>query len=297
MHTYDLDRSKFEDVKVSTSLIVFRNRPPHGGEHVRVSIGGPPAHPAEADDISLDTLASLPKWTPARLAAPRPAKRVAPGVTLGELFVIRRGIATGSNADFVLNDADLRDLEIKSDWVRPVIPKARELVSNIVDANKRGNPRVKPRLWLIDTAAELEEIRRHSAGFATYLDEVWARVQDRTLVRQRHPFYKQEARTPPQFFVSYMARSATVSLRSRFFLNRSRAVVLNNYFGLYPKGALGELLRLGRVADTDVLDALAAIEASQIELEGRTYVSGLEKIEPRELARVRAATFDQLMES
>lgn len=62
--------------------------------------------------------------------------------------------------------------------------------------------------------------------------------------------------------------------------------MLNNYLCLYPRPIVSALLASGDVVDTDILDALSAVDEDLIARAGRVYLTGLNKIEPRELDTV-----------
>jgi adenine-specific DNA-methyltransferase len=284
LHTYDTGTSRFENTRVTSAVVVFRNKKALGTHCVKISKGGTIVRPEEIASVELSQLQNSSKWSFLSLTSLERTNESA--IRLGQLFEVKRGIATGANDHFVLKDDDVERLRIPRDWVKPVIPKARFLFSNIVDADGEGNPKVEPRLWLIDTDKQMSVIRRSSTRFAKYLENVEAQVGSRALIRARRPFYQQEQRLPSMYFASGMIRKVNSQLRSRFFLNRSDAVVLNNYMALYPKAGLRRLLDEGIVSDVEVLDALAAISDQEIAREGREYVTGLQKIEPRELARV-----------
>jgi hypothetical protein len=192
-------------------------------------------------------------------------------------FTVKRGIATGANATFVIDDSQRASLETRDRWLRPLLPRPRHLATNIIEATAEGTPLVLPRLWLIDTAEGIESIRRSSPTFADYLQDARRSVGSRTLVRQRNPFYKQEYRDPPPIVVAYMAPAQ--SRGRRFFRNRSDAVVLNNYLCLYPTGGASD-------SEIDELfEALTANEERIVTRYGRPYSTNLVKIEPGDLRR------------
>lgn len=284
LHTYDIGTPRFENARVSSTIVMFRKRVPNPRHLARLSAGGSLAQPLETRVVTTAELVPLEKWVPAFWS--RQSTRRSDGVRISDLFVVRRGIATGSNRHFVLTSAEVGTLEVPSKWIKPVIPKARNLVGNIIDADRNGNPLVGRPLWLIDADASMDSVRRESPKLAAYLERVASEVGSRRLLRARNPFYRQERRPSPRFFVGNMGRTSIEGCRSRFFLNRSRAVVLNNYFALYPRPHVTDLLSSGEVRDTELLDALCSISEEEIAREGRVYVSGLHKIEPRELERL-----------
>jgi adenine-specific DNA-methyltransferase len=294
LHTYDLASSRFENARVGSALVVFRNVPPGAAARATITTG-PFAQPDGVWRVSLRSLRQAPKWSESLFASR--ANHAHPLLTVGDVFTVKRGIATGANSWFVVTDEQRRRLKIVRRWLKPVVPRARLLPSNIIDADRRGEPTRIPRLWLIDTNEPLAAIREQSEEFAEYLAEAQKAIGERRLVQSRKPFYSQEHRPPPPYFAGYMSRQKQSRLRSRFFLNRSNAVVLNNYLALYPKPELSRLLDAGILADTDVLDALASIDELTLAQEARTYVTGLQKLEPRDLARLPLESLAQLFES
>jgi adenine-specific DNA-methyltransferase len=294
LHTYDLTTSRFENARVGSALVVFRNIPPDPTARATITTGAF-THPDAVWRVSLRTLRRAPKWSEALFASG--TNHLRPRLAVGDVFTVKRGIATGANSWFVVTEEQRQKLKIPRRWLKPIIPRARLLPSNIIDADRRGEPIRIPRLWLIDTKESLAAIREESEEFAKYLAAAQDAIGERRLVQSRKPFYSQEHRSPPPYFAGYMSRQSQSRLRSRFFLNRSNAVVLNNYLALYPKPELSHLLEAGILADTDVLDALASIDEMTLAQEARTYVTGLQKLEPRDLKRLPLESLAFLFES
>ncbi|MFF2387890.1 Eco57I restriction-modification methylase domain-containing protein [Agromyces sp. NPDC058104] len=279
MHTYDASDPLFDNALASTCVVVFRKEPPSNEQDVHVTSGGTMARPRDRKVVPRSTLRASRRWSFAALAAPsRPNESAS--VRLGDLFTFRRGIATGANSYFVLDDDELVKHEVRPEWVRPLVPAARTLDDGRIRADHHQNPIPSSGRWLIDTDVPLEQIRRHSPVFASYLDDVEASVGDRYLVARRPSSFKQEPREPAPFLFLYMAKRDTST--RRFLWNESRAIHLNNFIGMYPRPALWE-----RFTDADaVFQRLSSIESSRLEEAGRTYASGLLKLEPRELAQL-----------
>src|SRR5208283_3070747 len=111
---------QFGDALVSSVVLVFRKAPPPSEHAVEFTFGGTMAHPHAREAVSLRRLRSSRKWTAYpehagndRRALPRGPKGTngangpyGEGATLGDLFRIQRGIATGCNKFFVLERAD-----------------------------------------------------------------------------------------------------------------------------------------------------------------------------------------------
>jgi len=281
IHFYDPASPLFENARVSSSVVTYVRSQPDGGL-VRVSQGGTLDRPDRMIDISIETLVQPGKWNWLTLTEPRDEA----ATTIGDIFEVKRGIATGANEEFLLRDHQLQELKVQDDWVKPVVPRSRTLESPIIEGDHRCNPKVASRLWLIDSAEPIEQIRQLSQEFATYLEGVQQRVGARSLIRARRPFYKQESRLSPIFVFKYMAKSDLNGSR-RFIWNQSRAVALNNYLGLRLRPEVEQMVSIDPSMIAVLFDALRQIPAEEFQRHGRTYTSGLLKLEPKDLARVR----------
>jgi len=292
VHVYDRARSRFENARVSSTVVVFQKREPRPSDIVHLTTGNVLEVPATSRSVSVAELGRLSRWRQS-LFTIQPRSDVtlsgnldADGLEIRRLFRVRRGIATGANAYFVLNEMKRRSLGADRRWLKPLIPKSRFLSTSVIEADSDSLPSNIPQYWLIDTDESLANIRSCAPGFAEYLDQVGNAVGERRLVRSRKPFYRQERIPSPALFFGYMARSDSTRLPSRFFLNRSSAVILNNYLGLYPVPRLQMAIDDGLVTWDELYAALLEIERSSLLEAGRNYVSGLSKAEPSDLSGV-----------
>ena len=69
------------------------------------------------------------------------------------------------------------------------------------------------------------------------------------------------------------------------------------YLLLYPKAPLHAALRAHPAPEADVFRALQRITPTQLLAEGRVYGGGLHKVEPKELAQIRAREVLQSIET
>src|SRR5258708_30644733 len=85
---------QFTDALVSSAVVVFRKALPTPGHCARFSFAGPIEAPTTEAMVPLDVLRHSHKWThfPARMTIENVDEP-----RLGDLFVIKRGLATGSN--------------------------------------------------------------------------------------------------------------------------------------------------------------------------------------------------------
>lgn len=282
LHVYDRHSPQFDNARVSSSVVIYEKAVPSQTNIVLITRGGTLAEPADSMTLGMAEMRRASKWSWSALVAPTDDLRP----TIGDYFEVKRGIATGANAFFVLSNDQLSDLDVNLKWVRPVLPKSRTMVSTIVNADPQGNPLDIEQRWLIDTNESLESISMQSPKFADYLRHIHREVGGRTLVGQRRPFYKQETRNPPDFVFIYMAKE-DVDGQRRFIWNQSRAVVLNSYLGLTLRPELMRLVDTGRLRWEELFSALRSITSEDLARQGRTYVSGLLKLEPAELRGVK----------
>ena len=138
---------QFTDALVSSAVVVFRKLPPPPGHAARFSFGGPIEHPQKEAMVPVEKLRWSHKWT----QFPGGAAPSADGeLTLGDLFSIKRGLATGANSFFVLAEERVRELELPQQFLKPILPSPRQLTGDVIEALPSGAPDVSPRLWLLD---------------------------------------------------------------------------------------------------------------------------------------------------
>lgn len=196
------------------------------------------------------------------------------GVPIGALARVKRGIATGCNAFFVLSEDRRLELELETDVLAPCIASPRhfaghELRLQDFDAMDSTVPR-----WLL----HLDKAPR-SGPVANYLRRGRNEfaVRDRTLVRQRvkagRRWFEIGCDVDAPILFSYLNKS-----RARFVRNVAGAAPLNNWLLLQPHAGV----------DASLLFALLQRLPTSESLRGnsRHYGKGLWKLEPRELERL-----------
>ncbi len=292
VHRFNPQDPLFSDALVTSALIVFRNA--RARRTCTLSDSGSPSRPALSRRVPLTAMTRSPKWS-AQLQAHAPVVR---GRTsrLDELFTIRRGIATGANAFFIRDRREARAAGIPASSLRPLLPSARDLSTNIVDVAADGWPELKPQRALLDIRDPPEVVRRrHPALWRLLLDAEATNVHQRYLTSRRTPWYAQERRPAPLFLCTYMGRRPPVGSPFRFIWNRSQAVATNVYLLLQPKAELQVALERYPDRAKAIHDGLCAIAAGTLEVGGRVYGGGLHKLEPGDLGAIDAApVLDQL---
>lgn len=290
IHRFCPSDVQFDDALVSSAVVIFEKRKPPPEHEVLFSLGGSLAQPAATDRVARSVLCDTRKWTslPGRYVHDVPDESCA----LGDFFTVKRGIATGNNDFFIMTRAELVQLGIPPECVRPILPSPRFLKEEVVEADPDGWPRTDRRLGIIDCDLGEAEVRQRWPRLADYLESGKRQsVHERYLTSRRIPWYSQERREPAPFVCTYMGRS--LERPFRFIWNRSRATAANVYLLLYPKDFVAR-----QIADKaeQVFAALRAIQPRHFFTEGRVYGGGLHKMEPGELMRLPAGELAMLLD-
>ena len=295
VHRFHPSDGQFGDALVTSAVVAFEKSPSPASHRPRMTFGGSLSHPERSESVPLETLRGSKKWSrfPADDDDHRPSL-ASPGVTLGDLFAIKRGIVTGANAFFILPRDEALGRGIPRAFLTPILPSPRHLLDGVIEAEGDGDPRLPRPLVLVDCDRPEAEVRRSSPALAAYLDLGRVRGLDAGyLTSRRAPWYAQERREPAPFLCTYMARPRPDAPPFRFFWNRSRATAPNVFLLLYPKPPLRRLLEARPDLYPVLFDRLRAIPARHLIGEGRVYGGGLHKIEPRELAALPAGEIAQ----
>lgn len=285
IHRFDPNDVQFADALVSSAIVWFRNFPPPANHSVSFTFGGTLDSPHIARHVPASALASEAKWT----RFPRADVRSNSGrPTLSDFFRIKRGIATGDNAYFILSEDEIDSHCLPPEAFTPILPSPRYLPDDEVKARDDGTPDIERRLFLLDTKLSEGEIASRYPSLASYLDEGKARgLHERYLCKHRTLWYSQERRPPAPIVCTYLGRGDTKRGRPfRFILNGSRATVANVYLAMYPTPLLARLLASDATLIRRIWEGLNSLAAEHLLGEGRVYGGGLHKLEPRELANV-----------
>jgi hypothetical protein len=122
---------QFTDALVSSAVVVFRKLPPAPDHAARFSFGGPIEHPQKEAMVPLETLRRSRKWTQYPGGA---IPNDSGDLTLGDIFSIKRGLATGANNFFVLNEANAQRLDLPQRFLKPILPGPRHLTGDVIEA-------------------------------------------------------------------------------------------------------------------------------------------------------------------
>jgi hypothetical protein len=285
VHRFDPSEPRFPQAMVTSVVVLYRKAPPPRTHQAALAGGGTLTAPQRQRLVSQSDLDPDAKWGPLWTPGPTRVRAGAAQGTLGDLFSVRRGLATGANDYFILDRAEARRRGLPARFLRPVLPGPRHVAGDVIKRAADGFPADLPSRVVLDCDLPIGEVRRRHPRLARYLDlGRRQQIHLRYLPRHRRPWYAQEHRPPAPILCTYMGRRNGGRF-IRFIRNYSEATVTNVYHLLYPGASLQRLLD----ADGSLLDRIfAGLRATEDTLAsaGRTYAGGLVKIEPRELAGV-----------
>jgi predicted RNA methylase len=293
IHRFNPGDVQFEDALVSSAVVWFRKRKPTT-KSINFTYGGTLNFPSESKNINIDILNKESKWTRFPCLPQRKERNLAP--KLREYFDVKRGIATGGNDFFILEESRILELDLPFEFFRPVLPSARYVKTTEIESDEFGNPILPQRLFLLDCRLNENEIKEKHPNLWNYLESGRESVGNGYLCKTRKRWYFQEQREAPIFVCTYMGRqNKNNSNAFRFILNNSKATVTNSYLALYPRENLSETFICNPDLKRTIWELLNNITPDSLNSEGRVYGGGLRKIEPKELLNVDVPFLESLI--
>ncbi len=137
LHRFCPTDAQFSDALVSSAVVVFRKSPPPPDHSARFSFGGSIEAPETEALVVLDKLRESQKWTQFPV---NPSIFKTDDLKLGDIFSIKRGLATGSNGFFILTEAEAENWQIPRKFLKPILPGPRNLTNDIVESSPNGLP-------------------------------------------------------------------------------------------------------------------------------------------------------------
>lgn len=285
IHRFDPNDVQFDDALVSSAVVWFKKAKPPAQHGVTFSYGGTMQAPATSKCVSASDLEHTDKWT----RFPRQDVELQhDGYRLGDLFAVKRGLATGNNGFFILDEVKVHTLKLPSQFLKPILPSTRHIKDDEINADRDGVPLLEKRLFLLDCGLPEDEVKRDYPALWAYLQTGVEHVAPRYLCRTRRHWYAQERRPAAPIVCTYIGRSDHDGRPFRFLLNNSKATATNVYLCLYPQPPLANRLRHHPEALRPLWQALNAIGKETLLGNGRVYGGGMHKLEPKELANVPA---------
>jgi adenine-specific DNA-methyltransferase len=282
VHRFDPADVQFTDALVSSLVVVFRNEAPTIGHEVELTIGGKLSSPHSHTAVALTELDKGMKWGPLFSGRSGESSRH-DTLRIGELFFVKRGLATGANDYFILPRDKANELRLPPQFLRPILPSPRAVPGTSIESNGDGFPKDIPELVLLDCPLTLEQAEKEFPPLGEYLAVGKSLgIPERYLPAHRRLWCTQEVRPPAPILCTYMGRQSG-GRALRFIRNRSKATAPNVYLLLYPKPSLCALMETEVELLDFIFEGLTEVSSRLGEC-GRVYGGGLNKIEPSELA-------------
>lgn len=285
IHRFNPNDVQFADALVSSAIVWFRKEKPKKDHTVEFTFGGSLLAPEVRKDVTIKALSKEAKWTRFPLLDVR-AKTKAP--VISDFFQIKRGIATGDNGYFILDEETIISRKLPWKAFKPILPSPRYIREDEIKADKDGNPALDRKLFLLDIRLQENEIKSKFPTLWAYLQEGRdSGLSERYICRHRALWYAQENRPAPPIVCTYLGRGDTKLKRPfRFILNNTRATIANVYLAMYPTPSFAKAISKDPAIMRKAWQVLNEISSEKLLGEGRVYGGGLHKLEPRELANV-----------
>ncbi|HEX3049639.1 MAG TPA: class I SAM-dependent methyltransferase [Aggregatilineaceae bacterium] len=287
LHRFEASDVQFADALVSSAVVVFENRKPTIEHQAIFTVGSSLSQPSKTYTVKNEWLSKAHKWTHVPESISPSTQRTQPEISFGNLFKVRRGLATGANGYFILPRSKAEEQGLPAKFLKPILPSPRYLTDVVIEADGDGYPLRIPQLVLIDCDWPEEQVQAEYPSLWEYLEHgKRLGIHERYLTSKRNPWYKQEQVPASPFLCTYMGRAQENKSPLRFIWNQSKATSPNVYHVIYPREHLTAYMGNSLELQAEIFRLLSRIDNQIIISEGRTYGGGLHKIEPHELYRI-----------
>lgn len=280
---FDTEISNFDNAVVSSVVITYFKKTPSENHKVKIISG---FNLSNEYEVALNEMKTGEKWSNIIKKTTTLKDNHIPKI--GDFFDVRRGVATGNNNLFIIDESKMKELELRSEFYKYIIPSVKLLDSDIIEADEHGKPLINECRYLINTKLSMDELKQSSQKLYEYfLDAEKKGDNQGYLLSQRKPWYKQEQREPAPYLCTYMGRSKNEGEKPfRLIRNYSKAITTNNYLLMYPKGPLKALFLKDPNSIDKVFEILNNLDSKYYLDYGRGYGGGLKKVEPKELSNI-----------
>ncbi|MBQ8988286.1 MAG: Eco57I restriction-modification methylase domain-containing protein [Prevotella sp.] len=290
IHRFDERDLQFSDALITSSVVVFRNQKP-SGHPVLFSYGSSICNPSKVVKIDRCQLDSHQKWTHHFDSIPQKQLSNQHVRVLGDYFEVKRGIATGCNSFFIVNEETIARYQLPKEYLTAILPAPRNMKGDVF---KSSDCISDTGLYLFSTSDDEATIASKYPSVLEYIKKgVEKKVHEKYICSRHAPWYNCEKRNSAPFVIPYMGRGEKGRKLFRFILNQSDAIATNGYLLIYPKPEFAYLFRNPDFT-VSVWQCLNTISTEDFEHNGRFYGGGLHKLEPRELLSIPIEGLEQL---
>lgn len=283
IHRFRPEDLQFTDALVSSCIVCFRNLPP-SDKDIEFTFGGSINESVDSKQIKRSILEREKKWTPLFSQEADSYK----GLTIGDFFKVKRGLATGDNDFFLMTKQKAEQFDIPAEFLTPILPSPRYIMDDVIESDGCGIPQIDHQIFLFSCNLDESTIHKKYPKMGEYI--LLGRncgVPEGYICSRRTPWYSTEKRLPAPFVVPYMGRGESRKNLFRFILNQSNAIATNVYLMLYPRPEVAHKLEDPQIR-IKVWEALNSIPSERLMPHGRVYGGGLHKMEPKELMNAPA---------
>lgn len=211
-----------------------------------------------------------------RGAPEAPAQQVgAKPTTLGDLAQVRRGMATGANAFFLLKPTTIQGLDLPAEVLRPVVRRLNDIGDAVSRQLFDDAEADEPRFVLVAT----EEDRRKHDALDIYLKAGETQEFDRRELCSRRDVWFD---VNHDVFVPHVIITAMTRDKFRIVTNDAGAIITNNLYGWRWKASTPETRKEQIITWLRSDEGQAALRSA-----ARSQGDGLFKLEPKALRDLR----------
>jgi len=272
---FDQSESEFGETLTTSCITVMSRRTPTTTRFTEAKSMGGAVDVVDETVIPQDELDPLLKWTfyfGERGADYHRAEKLSKH-RLGEVGKVRRGIASGNNSFFFINQARVDEWGIEPEFLVPALTAQRDLNGAEVFTKAdwealRLNGRPCWLLWCHRDRSEL--VGTNALRYIEMGEETG--VSLRYLCKVRPRWWSVENVEPPDIIVSYMNRNGV-----KFVENRAGVRIGTNFLNLWARSwSVERILAALRTPET----------RAALDTVSRVYGGGLAKIEPNDLSQI-----------
>ncbi|MGL5424679.1 MAG: Eco57I restriction-modification methylase domain-containing protein [Serratia fonticola] len=199
---------------------------------------------------------------------------------------LKIGMVTGLNGFFIFNEEERVKNNLDESYLIPVVSKFSDLIGIRHNKSRHGHLLGKNRRVYLLNPSKADVVIKNTA-LRSYLSKVKhrERIKNRTF-RKREDWFRPDDGLYPDAFMTYMVHEGP-----RLVLNQGRINCTNSIHRVYFKNKLGVKEKLAYC-----LSILSTYSQLSAELEGRSYGSGVLKIEPTGARNIKLLMNDRCIE-
>lgn len=192
---------------------------------------------------------------------------------LSHFAKVMRGIATGSNEFFFLTAQQVKEIGIPKEFIQRAIGRTRDATNSILTVKDLEQLEKENRPTYLFSINGRDGFPKSVSDYLKVGEEM--ELPNRSLIKQRKPWYKMEKREIPPLLFSYLGRR-----KIRFIKNEAGVLPLTGFLCVYP-------IHTNEKSINNLWQALNHPDTLEnLNLVGKSYGSGAVKVEPGNLCKL-----------